>query len=277
MSTFGFGYFNGEWIDPARPQLLLSDIGLLRGYGIFEFFHVLGGKPVFGADHLDRFFRSARKMHLEVPLHREELIRVLVELLDKNGETDASLRLVLTGGYSDNAYLPAAPNLIILQQEYKELPAETYARGVGLMTTAFKRELPEIKTTNYMNGIRLLPELKRFQAFEPLYHDHGYVRESVRSNIFLIDRKGALVTPDKHILPGITRQKVLEIARATWPVEVRPVRLNELDDAREVFITGTFKQLLPIVHINRKKIGTGQPGPVSQELRDHFLKERNGG
>jgi branched-subunit amino acid aminotransferase/4-amino-4-deoxychorismate lyase len=275
MSTFGFGYFNGEWIDPNRPHLLLSDIGLLRGYGIFEFFHVLGGKPVFGEDHLDRFFRSARKMHLEVPLHREELIRVLAELLDKNGEPDASLRLVLTGGYSENAYLPAAPNLIILQQKYQELPAETYDRGVGLMTTAFKRELPGIKTTNYMNGIRLLPKLKRLEAFEPLYHDHGFVRESVRSNIFIIDRKGTLATPDKHILPGITRQKVLEIGQAERQVEIRAVRLKELDEASEIFITGTFKQVLPIVHIDGKKVGAGRPGPVSLELRDRFLKKRN--
>jgi len=275
MSTFGFGFFNGEWIDTHRPQLLLSDIGLLRGYGIFEFFHVLDGQPVFLDDHLDRFYRSARKMHLEAPLGREEIIRVITELLEKNGEADASLRLVLTGGYSENAYLPAEPNLIILQQAYKELSAETYAQGVGLMTTAFKRELPGIKTTNYMNGIRLLPELRRFEAFEPLYHDHGYVRESVRSNIFLVDQKGTLITPDKHILPGITRKKVLEMARGESETEVRPVRLKELGEAREIFITGTFKQLLPIVHINGKKVGSGKPGPVSQELRQRFLKKRS--
>ncbi len=268
-------FFNWNFVDTSKPQLLLSDLGLLRGYGIFDFFNVINGKPIFLEAHLDRFFQSARSLHLEVPLNREEILQVIEELLNRNGESNAGMRLLLTGGYSEGVYQPGKPNLAILQQAYGEPPPAYYESGISLITQAFQRELPAIKTTNYLNGIRMLPVLKEKEALEPLYHDHGYVRESVRSNIFIVDPEGRLLTPDKRILLGITRKKVLEVASGlSIPVQTRSIRLKELQSAKEIFITGTFKRILPVSRIDGKKISDGKPGSVTRMLMDALEKER---
>lgn len=269
-----YGFFNWDWIDPSTPQLLLSDIGLLRGYGIFDFFNAQNGKPIFMDAHLDRFYRSAQRLHMEVPLTRDELSGVVHELLRKNGEPDAGIRMVLTGGYSENAYSPAKPNLMVLQQPYGEPAPDVVARGVGLITTSFKRELPEIKSTNYLNGIRMLPTLTERDAVEPLYHDHGYVREAVRSNVFIVNQQDELITPDRRILAGITRGKVLELAGKIKKPQVRSVRIREVRAAKEVFITGTYKHVLPVVSIDGEPVGNGKPGAFTMQLRAAFEEER---
>jgi branched-subunit amino acid aminotransferase/4-amino-4-deoxychorismate lyase len=263
-------YFNDRLIPAEEPVLQLNELGLLRGFGIFDFFLVEEGTPIFYEGYEARFLASARKLGLPLPLSTGELRRAIAELLQSNGESNAAIRLLLTGGYSPDGYRPGPSHLAILQHPFVPYPAEKCERGIGLQLNRYQRQLPEIKTTNYLNGIRLLPLLQAAGDLEPLYHDHGYVRETVRSNFWLVDEEGSLVTPKRGVLQGITRARVLDLARRDMPVQQRAVRVGELSRAREAFITGTSKRVMPVVRIDGRPVGDGQPGPVTRELMSRF-------
>jgi len=265
-------YFNGHFHPADQAVLRLHDLGLLRGYGVFDFFLVEAGKPIFYPDYEARFFNSARKLGLQMPRSPSELKEAIRDLLARNGESHAAIRLLLTGGYSPDGYRPGPPNLAILQHPHVPYPREKCERGIGLQLQAYRRQLPEIKTTNYLNGIRLLPRLRAAGDLEPLYHDHGYLRETVRSNFWLVDEQGVLVTPQKGILKGVTRARILELARPDLPVRERAVRVGELHGAQEAFITGTSKRVMPVVRIDGRPIGNGRPGPITRQLMERFAK-----
>jgi len=269
-------YFNGRLVPAKEPVLPLNELGLLRGFGIFDFFLVEEGVPIFYEGYEARFMASARKLGLTVPLPAHELRRAVGALLERNGESHAAIRLLLTGGFSPDGYSPGPSNLAILQHPYVPYPAEQCERGIGLQLNRYQRQLPQIKTTNYLNGIRLLPRLRASGDLEPLYHDHGYIRETVRANFWLVDEEGVLVSPKRGVLPGITRARVLALAGRDMPVQQRAVRLGELRRAREAFITGTSKRVMPVVRIDGHPIGDGRPGPVTRELMSRFeqLKQR---
>ncbi len=261
---------NGERVPVNEAKLLVNDLAIIRGYGIFDYFLARRGQPLFIDDYLNRFYNSAEKMHMKVPLERPELHHAIQELIDANGQEEAGIRLVLTGGYADDGYTPKNPNLIILQHPMPRQPQERFDNGVKLITHRYERDVPEVKTINYLEGIRLIPELKKAGALEPLYHDGAYLTESVRSNFFLVLDDERIVTPDSNILFGITRKKVLEKAREHFEVEERGVRVEELEDAREAFLTGSTKLLMPVVQIDDIVFGDGRPGPVTKKLMQLF-------
>ena len=130
--------------------------------------------------------------------------------------------------------------------------------------------MPEVKTINYLMGIRLIPELKRAGALEPLYHDGRHLRESVRSNFFLVMPDDTIVTPGREILFGITRKQLLAAAEPHFAIEEREVALEELRQAREAFVTGSNKAVMPVVRIDDQVFGNGRPGPVTQRLMELF-------
>jgi branched-subunit amino acid aminotransferase/4-amino-4-deoxychorismate lyase len=131
------------------------------------------------------------------------------------------------------------------------------------------RYLPEVKTTFYLPALSLLPELKRIGALETLYHHKGIVYETTRANFFII-KNGVLITPSEGILKGITRKHVLKVARLQMKVEERIVKLDEIFDSDEIFITGTSKHILPVVNIDGKIIANGRPGTITNKLAQDF-------
>ncbi len=261
---------NGVRLPREEARIGLEDIGLLRGYGVFDFFRFRNGRPVFGEAYLARFARSAELLGLPLPAKPAELGRRVQALIDANGLADGAIQLVLTGGYSPDNYEPAEPNLLILQRPAPAYGPEHYERGVRLMLFAHQREAPHIKTTNYLTGIRLLKTLRAAGALEPLYHYGAKLRETVRSNVFVVDADGVVCTPAREVLPGVTRSKVLELARRRYPVAEREIGLEELAAAREVFLSSTTKRLMPVVQIDDLQIGTGRPGAVFRTLAEDF-------
>jgi branched-subunit amino acid aminotransferase/4-amino-4-deoxychorismate lyase len=265
-------YINGQLYPQAEASLGVADLALLRGFGIFDYFVFEDQRPRFLDDYLDRFTRSALKMHLELPISREELAQEIHRLIRQNGQEKGGIRLLLTGGYTENGFTPITPNLLILQYPFSMPPAEQYEHGARIMTHPYQRELPTVKTINYLRGIWLIPELKAQQADYVLYHDGRYVRESDRSNFFLVTREGQLVTPAEQVLLGITRMKLLALARSMGiPTTEREVALAELEQAQECFISSSLKGALPITSIDGKAVGDGKPGPISRQLQQAFL------
>lgn len=261
---------NGKQVPAGQAALGVHDLSILRGYGIFDFFLVRRRQPVFFEDYLNRFFRSAELLNLTVPLTRDELRGHVHELIAANGLEEAGMRFVLTGGYADDGYTPVSPNLIIMEHPMPNVPTAHFDQGVKVITHRFQREIPEVKTINYLMGIRLQPELKRAGAIEPLYHDGTFVREAARSNFFLVTEDERVVTPATDILFGVTRRKVLELARNYFDVEEREVRLEELTTAREAFLTGSTKHVMPVVQIDNRPVGDGRPGAITRKLMELF-------
>ena len=260
---------NGGLRQKYTASFRLDDLGLLRGYGIFDYFLVRQGVPMFFDDYTERFYRSARLLGLEVPVSTTELCQRIARLLEANREKDTAIRLLLTGGYADDSYTPIEPNFAIMQHPMPTVAPERYEEGIKLMLYRHLREVPEVKSTNYLTGILIREQLRQAGAPEVLYHDGRLVSESARSNFFIITAEGVLVTPADQVLHGVTRKHVLALARqAGIQVEERDLALSELSTAAEAFLTSTIKGVLPVVQIDDIRIGDGRPGPVSRGLRE---------
>jgi len=260
-------YLNGHYLPKEKAALNVADLAILRGYGIFDYFRYTDGQPRFIEDHLDRFFRSAKLLGLIMPVSRDELRAAVHELIARNGEASGGIRFVLTGGYSPDGYTPTTPNLVAMAYPFSAPSAETYARGVKVLLHHYERQLPRVKSIDYLEGIRIQPMLRKAGADYPLYVDRNHnVRESDRSN-FMIVRDGVLITPVDDVLHGITRLHLLRLARALGIyVDERPVSVNELKKADEAIICSSTKGAMPITFVDGEPVGDGKPGPVTRRL-----------
>ncbi|GGB03561.1 aminotransferase class IV [Puia dinghuensis] len=262
-----FAFVNDDLVPAGQASLLVSDLSIQRGYAIFDFFKTLNHKPVFLDAHLERFFHSASRLRLEVGKSQDELGEMIGVLQRKNGIPDSGIRLELTGGYSEDGYTPPTrPNLVITQKLVKLEIAETLTRSLRLMTYEHQRQLPDVKTIDYLMAIWLFPLLREKGVDDVLYYWNGIITECPRSNFFIVTADDAVVTPARHILKGITRMKILEIAKTQFRVEERDVTVEELRTAKEAFVTSTTRNLLPVTQIDGVPIGTGEMGPVARWL-----------
>lgn len=257
---------NGEIVPKEQASLGVDDLAILRGYGMFDFFLVRKGQPLFFDDYLDRFERSARLLHLEPPFPREELKRQIMQLIRANGLQEAGLKLVLTGGYSPDGYSIAQANLIILESPLPRYNPAQFQEGVKFMLHEYHRPIPNAKSINYIVGIHLLPQMRAAGAEDVLFHFGGLVYETTRANFFIVKYDGTIVTASEGILGGITRKKTLEIARKHFHVEERNLALEELKTAREAFVTSSTKQIMPVVQVDDITIGNGTPGETTRQL-----------
>ena len=260
---------NDDFLLQSEAQLHVSDLSIQRGYGIFDFFKVLDSQPIFLDDHLDRFYGSASTMNLPVKYQRPELKEMLYELIRKNKMADAGIRINLTGGYSPDSYTVSNPNLVITQSPIS-FSAESFEKGISLITDDHQRQLPGVKTIDYLHAIYLQPQIKLANANDVLYFSKLKVRECPRANFFMVKQNGDVVTPAKEILKGITRKKILEFNE--MPVYEEEISINKLADAREAFITSTTKNVLPVLAIDGRKVGTGKPGETTRRISDLLKK-----
>jgi branched-subunit amino acid aminotransferase/4-amino-4-deoxychorismate lyase len=261
---------NGELLPVDEAKLHITDLSILRGFAIFDYFKVKGGKAIFIDDHLERFFRSAKLMDLQVPFTKEEVRGMILLLIEKNGLDNFSIRLQLTGGYSHNGFTPVESNLFLLSLPFPTVPEKYYKEGFHVMTYEYQRELPEVKTTNYLTGIRILPLLQEINADAVLYHDGTYIRESDRSNFFIVNQEGVLVTPKDKILWGVTRKITLKLAPDIVKTEERDITLEELRSAKEMFLSSSTKPIMPVTKLDNKVVGDGKPGEITVKLMDAF-------
>ncbi|HEX2535487.1 MAG TPA: aminotransferase class IV [Chitinophagaceae bacterium] len=255
-----------------EASVSLRDLALNRGYGVFDFFRAVNGIPLFFNDHLDRFFRSAAHLRLEVPLSRNAIRQAVRELLQQCGLPDAGIRMELTGGNAPDGFSLGQP---LFFMTVTDLAATRHQRpeSIGLWPVLHQRQLAEAKTIDYLMAIWLQPLLREKGADDALYHHNGLVRECPRSNVFLVTEQGILVTPDDGLLKGITREKILRVARPLLRVEERPVHLDEFCRAREVFITSTTKGVLPVHSVEGQPF-PGAAGEVTSRISEAFTAYR---
>ncbi len=264
-------YINSEFIEEEASVLQVSDLSIQRGFAIFDYFRIRNYIPLFFDQYLDRFFNSAAMLGLQ-PLHtKEELKDVINELIQRNNMAEAGFRMILTGGYSADGFEPASPNFIILQHPIQLPSKEKFSNGLNIVLHEYMRDLPQIKSTNYMIAIWLRDKLKQHKADDVLYFKDDLVLEFPRANVFAVTKSGTVITPGENVLKGITRMMVLQLAEKKYKVEKRQVTVDELYNAAEVFLTSTTKRILPVLKINGQII-SGKPGAITVDLYNSFLQ-----
>lgn len=251
--------------------LHISDLAVQRGYGIFDFVKVHGNIPLFLDDYLDRLYESGRLMELEVPLSREELRSIIFRLTEMNALEVSGMKMIMTGGYSEDGFTPAIPNLLITQQPLTLPGQEKVENGIKIITHDYVREFPTAKTINYSMGIRLISKIKANGAEEVLYYRNGVVSEFPRCNFFIVRQDNTVVTPAENVLKGITRKNVMELAGRRYKVEQAAITLEDVAQAKEAFLTSTTKRILPIVQVDDAVIGSGKPGAVTSTLLQDLI------
>lgn len=261
---------NDQIVDQDKAFVHVSDLALLRAYGIFDFFRTDGLQPVFFEDHIDRFFRSANIMRLKCPVDKENLKSLILDLISQNKIENSGVRLVLTGGESPDGYTIGNPKLIVSNEPIKPLPEEHFSKGIKLISHEYLRDIPEVKTINYLMGIYNMPKIKANGAVDQLYHWKGKISELTRSNFFVVDENNKIITAANRILKGVNRKYVLQIAKQKFEVEERDIYMEELVQAKEAFITGTTKMIMPVHQIDDIVIGNGKPGSVTKDLQITF-------
>jgi D-alanine transaminase/branched-chain amino acid aminotransferase len=261
-----YAIVRGQLLPVSEALLHVSDLAFQRGYGIFDFFKISDGHPFFLNDHLDRFFESARILKLQVPQHRNEIEQGIHQLITRNDMPSSGIKLILTGGYSSDGYQPAESNLVMTQHALKLPSREQLEKGVSIITYPYFKEFPAAKSINYMMGIWLLDVLQQERAADVLYYHDEIVSEFPRSNIFMVDHAGTLLTPSRNILKGVTRKNVIAVASRSMTVLEKDITRDDLYSAKEVFLTSTTKRIVPVVEVDHREIANGKPGPIALSL-----------
>ena len=276
-------YIDGEYYPKSQAKISVYDHGLLYGDGVFEGIRAYKGVVFKLGEHIDRLYRSAHAIMLDIPLTKEEMIRAVIETLKRNNLRDAYIRLVVTRGVGDLGLDPRKcpkPTVIIITDTIKLHKTEAKEKGVTAAITWVRRDSVdatshEIKSLNYLNSILAKIEANNMGVDEAICLDHrGFICEGAAENLFIV-KEGKIITPPTvtGALPGITRNRIIRLARDLgYEVYERDITPTELLTADEVFFTGTAAEIVPVVEINKRKIGDGTPGPITKHLMKEFEK-----
>jgi branched-chain amino acid aminotransferase len=276
-------YINGKLYDKPDAKVSVYDHGLLYGDGVFEGIRVYEGKVFRLKEHIDRLYDSARHIYLEIPMGREQMTEAVLDTVRANDKKNGYIRLVVTRGAGYLGLDPrktSDPQVIIIVDDISLYPPELYDAGMEIVTAATIRNHPNavnprVKSLNYLNNIMAKVEGVRAGAMEALMLNHkGEVAECTGDNIFVIKR-GVLKTPppDAGILEGITRNAIMDLARAAnIPAQETALTRHDVYAADECFLTGTAAEVIPVVKCDGRPIGTGKPGPITRRLREAFVQ-----
>ena len=274
-------YVDGKYCDEKNAKISVFDHGLLYGDGIFEGIRAYNGRVFQLKEHIDRLFCSAKAILLDIPMSHGEMMKAVVETCRQNGIRDGYIRLLVTRGIGTlglNPHRCKDPSIIIIADKIQLYAPELYEKGMEIITAPTTRNLhsalnPAIKSLNYLNNILAKMEANIAGCEEAvMLNAEGFVSECTGDNIFIV-KAGRVFTPplSAGALHGITRGVVMDLAREEG-VSVAEPNLTRYDlfNADECFLTGTGAELIPIVKIDGRVIGTGRPGPLTGKLVDKY-------
>jgi branched-chain amino acid aminotransferase len=270
-------FIDGKYLDERDAKISVFDHGLLYGDGIFEGIRAYNGRVFKLREHIDRLFCSAKAILLEIPMSHAELMKATVATIRANKLRDCYVRLIVTRGVGTLGLNPRSckkPSVIIIAGKIQVYPPELYARGMDIVTVPTTRNLhsalnPAIKSLNYLNNILAKIEANNAGVEEAvMLNAEGFVAECTADNLFIV-KNGELFTPplSAGALYGITRQTVIELAQAAR-LKVSEPNLTRYDlfNADECFLTGTGAELIPVVKIDGRVIGSGKPGALTRKF-----------
>jgi branched-chain amino acid aminotransferase len=276
-------YISGKFFPQEDAKISVFDHGLLYGDGVFEGLRSYRGKVFRLEQHIRRLYESAKAIWLEIPMSPDEMSDAVNESVRVNKIDDGYIRLVVTRGAGTLGLDPnrcSNPQVIIIADTIALYPRELYEKGLDIVTVSVQRNhpaalSPRIKSLNYLNNILAKIEGVQAGCMEALMLNHkGEVAECTGDNVFLV-RHGVLQTPplEAGILEGVTRDAVIEVAReAGIDVREMPLTKHDVYIADECFLTGTAAEVVPVVRVDNRVIGTGKPGPMTRDLEKRFKK-----
>ena len=274
-------FLDGKLCSERDAKVSVFDHGLLYGDGVFEGIRAYNGRVFKLKEHIDRLYASAKAILLDIPLAHAEMMKATVDTIRANKLRDCYVRLIVTRGVGTLGLNPRSckkPSVIIIAGKIQVYPAELYARGMDIVTVPTVRNLhsavnPAIKSLNYLNNILAKIEANNAGVEEAvMLNSEGFVAECTADNLFII-KAGVLYTPPLYAgaLYGITRNTVIELATK---VGVKVVETNltryDLFNADESFLTGTGAEIMPVIKIDGRVIGTGKPGALTTQLVEAY-------
>ena len=274
-------YINGEYFSKDKARISVYDHGLLYGDGIFEGMRIYSGKVFRLHEHLLRLWESATAISLQIPIGIDDLTNDVNEAVKRNGLEEGYIRLIVTRGAGALGLDPfqcANPQIIIIVDKITLYPKALYENGLELVTASTIRNhpaalSPRIKSLNYLNNVLAKMEGLKAGCKEALMLNHqGQVAECTGDNVFIV-KAGQLITPPKEagILEGITRNAVIDLAKEAEIETIEsPLTRHDLFVADECFLTGSAAEVIPVVTLDGRTIGTGSPGPITKQLNDAF-------
>jgi branched-chain amino acid aminotransferase len=274
-------YIDGKFYDEKNAKISVFDHGLLYGDGVFEGIRAYNGRVFKLQEHIDRLFYSAQAILLKIPISHREIMDAVVESCRRNKIRNGYIRLVVTRGVGTlglNPFNCKRSSIIVIAHKIQLYPPELYERGLSIITVPTVRSLhsalnPAIKSLNYLNNILAKIEAINGGCEEAIMlNAQGFVAECTGDNIFIV-KGGEMFTPplSAGALYGITRATVMEIAReAGMTVSEPDLTRYDLFNADECFLTGTGAEIIPVVKIDGRTIGTGKPGATTKGLVEKY-------
>ena len=277
-------YINGDFFHRAEAKVSVLDSGFLLGDGVWEGIRLHKGNLLYLDEHFDRLFSGAESLSIDLKLSREELIQALKNTLDKNGmESDVHIRLIISRGLKSTPYqhpnvIVGKPTVVIIP-EYKKASEKIKRTGITLATVETRRDHyvqdPKINSLSKHNCIAACIEAERLGADEGLMLDpHGYVATCNSTNFFIV-RAGQLWTSTgEYCLNGVTRSTVIRLCREnSLGVKEKNFVVDDVYSADEVFVTGTFAGVIPVLKVDGKYIGDKTRGPITKKLQDWYVQD----
>jgi branched-chain amino acid aminotransferase len=274
-------YIDGKFVDEADAKVSVFDHGLLYGDGVFEGIRFYNGRVFRMAEHMERLWDSARSICLSIPISRTEMDEALLETIRRNNLREGYVRLVVTRGVGNLGLNPIhckRPTVIIIVSTISLYAEEIYRKGLTVVTVPTRRMgpatlNPAIKSLNYLNNVLARLEANLADADEALMlNDAGNVAECTADNVFIVKR-GQIMTPPitAGALRGITRSVVFDIAAELGIKISEPeITRHDLYIADEAFLTGTAAEVVPMINVDGRIIGTGKPGPITNRVIARF-------
>lgn len=269
-------YANGKYVGKKQTVIPCTDLSVMRGLGVFEVLRTYNGKANHLPLHLKRLEKSLKITGMKLPTNKEKITKIIRKLIKKNYKgKELTIQIIITGGETKNKMLTIGKHrLIILIERLKTLKTN----GIKLQTTAEQRTHPEAKITNYVPAIIALKKAKKHGYDDILYADENKnALECSTSNIFIVKNK-RIITPKTSVLPGITRKIILTKIKTKLKKIEKNVKIREVYNADEVFITSSTRQLTPVIKVDSHKIGNGKPGRLSTEIKEkinNYLQKIN--
>jgi D-amino acid aminotransferase len=271
-----YSFFNGKIVEFGQIKISPFDIGILRGYAVFDVMRTANGKPFLIKEHYSRLEKSAQKLKLKLPFSALAFEEKITKLIKLNKIKEATIRTVVTGGLSRDAFsMGEKPTVYITLEKLHAFPDEAVKKGAKVIVLENSLREPGAKATlNYIEAVGFQDMKNKCNAHEILYIKNGKVLECSTSNIFIV-KNGKIITPKDGILCGTTRDLVIKLAGPEFKIEEKEISEKELFQADEMFLTATSKGVVPIVKVGNKKIAGGKIGPITKKLRgiyEEFLK-----
>ena len=260
-------YINDQFVESEEAKVSALDLSVLRGFGVMDYLRTYGGRPFRLKEHLVRFIFSAEEIGLKVPKSIEELEEVVEGLLLKTDFEETSIKVVLTGGVSEDQLMPGGiPTFFAVAYPFKPFPEVYFEKGIKIMTECYERPFPKAKSIHYLPAIVALKKGEKQGAIDVLFsNEQGFLLETGTANFFAV-KEGKMITPKEGVLEGVTRKIVLELE----DIEERAIHKSEIESFEGAFLSSSNKEIMPVIQINNQVINNRVIPLRIQDLMKRF-------